>query len=235
MYNPISKAMRYLRREYPVLTLWTAMGVGTGICMGIVFGSVLHVVILGAVFGWFALGSAVSNGNGEPNRPDTNVVSLNGVKLVGNKRDGASIVMTQNLINSLTDKMQHLAELPKRTMRRIQAHIDDIQHCFARVRVYPETGGRSLGSFSFRRPIIDAAGNESTQVAVQCYVATGSPPLPKPIPRAPAPPPSSVSAESGPLAAAPSPKAEFNGLTNANQPLAPAHEGVEPQQPAFKL
>jgi hypothetical protein len=243
MYNPITKTARYLRREYPFLAGMGAVGFGFGALVGTLVslgtGTFFMIPIFAVGFGVIGVSAAAG---GKPNRPDANTVTLNGVKLVGDKRDIASIAMTQRLISSYTENLQHLAELPKRTVRTIDAHVDDIRHHLARVRAYSEPDGKRVRSFSFTRQVIDAKGNRVEQAVANCDLPIGYPPLPLPIPKAPAPPaaPTGIPQPAA-LIKVPSPKPDFPGTikttaTNANQPTAPANEAVMPKpQPVFKL
>jgi len=217
MYNLLTKAMRYLRREYPFLTTMGATGFGVGALTGTVVsigaGPIFLIpalaVVMGVVMPCFSLA-----GDGELDRPRSNTVTLNGTKLVGSERDVASIYMTQKLISSYTKKLQHKAELPERTMDKIMAHVYDIQDSLTRVRAYQEPGGEPVTSFSFTRKIIDAKGAEVDQAVVKrglplaCREAAFE--------------------AAGPFASLPSPRADFTGATNTNLP-APS---FNPEAPA---
>jgi hypothetical protein len=225
MYNPVTKAMRYLRREYPFLTTMAAGGFGIGALtatiVSLATGTMFFMIPVAAVaFGaFFPLFSLV--GGGELDRPDGNTVTLNGVKLVGRERDVASISMTQDLITSYTNKLQHMAELPERAMDKIMAHVFDIQDSLTRVRAYQESGGEPVTSFSFTRKIIDANGAKVDQAVVNRG-------LPLACREAHAAQLPAIFAAPGPLASVPSPRADFTGATNTNLP-APA---FNPEVPA---
>ena len=168
MNNPITQAMRYLRREYPFLTAAGAVGFGVGALTGLFAVGALGLVpvlVWGTTMGLVFLG--ISSIGGEPGRPGKNTLTLNGLNLVGDRRDLASIDMTQRLIDAYTNRMQHLPELPSRVLNRIKAHIDDIQHHLARVRAY-DINGRLVTSFPFTRKMISAAGKETQQVVAEC-------------------------------------------------------------------
>ncbi len=225
MQNPITKAARYLRREYPFMTLSTGVGTGIGAAVGTavagIAGAAFFVVpIAAAVMGGGMLLMSFPSG-GEHNRPKGNTVALNGVKLVGNKRDVASIFMTQKLISDYTEKMQHLPELPARTMRKIAAHLFDIRGSLARVRAYGEAG-EALTSFSFTRKMVDEQGQQIDQPLVTCNLPLTAQPLPA------APQPVVIGAPQ-PLAALPAPTADFTAAVEAPQP-----ETVEAKAPVNK-
>jgi len=217
MYNPVTKAMRYLRREYPFLTSMGATGFGIGALTGTVVsigaGPIFLIpalaVVMGVVMPLFSL-----VGGGELDRPRSNTVTLNGTKLVGSERDVASIYMTQKLISSYTKKLQHMAELPERTMDKIIAHVFDIQDSLTRVRAYQEPGGDPVTSYSFTRKIIAASGAEVDQAVVNRELSLAC----REVHAAQLP---AIFAAPGPLASVPSPRADFTGATNTNQP-APA-------------
>jgi hypothetical protein len=227
MQNPITKAARYLRREYPFMTTMTGMGAGLGAAV-----TTIMACATGTMFLMIPLVAAGMGGGvallslpmgGEHNRPGSNTVTLNGVKLVGNKRDIASIFMTQQLIDDYSKKMQHLPELPQRTMRRIAAHLFDIRGSLGRVRAYADPSGEALTSFPFTRTMIDGQGQAIAQPIVTCNLPFAA----QPLPAAPAP---LVIGAPQPLAALPAPKADFAAAVEQ----APQAETVEAKPPANK-
>jgi hypothetical protein len=112
-------------------------------------------------------------------RPTGNTGTVNGVWLVGRKRDVASIYMTQHLISAYTGNMEHMAALPVRATNKIKAHILDIEDRLTHLRGYKEPDGEPITSFSFNRQFIDAAGKRTEQVLVTLplprHVQSGGP------------------------------------------------------------
>jgi hypothetical protein len=213
MYNPITKTIRYLRREYPFMSgavggmtlLGAAIGVGFGFIPGV--GLLIAIPAWGLGMGGIGLLSALPVG--EDPRRSSNSGNLNGVKIVGRPRDVDSMLMMQQYITNATKKLQHLPELPKRTQRRIEQHLKDIAPRLARLRVY-DGAGAPLGGFSFTREVIDTQGYKTIQpVAAVATPMTGpeAPVLPAPTPALTAPPQQKplpgpdLSAEFGTLAA----------------------------------
>lgn len=167
MRNPITKAVRYFRREYPFTSVMGLSFTGIGVFVSTIStlatsGTSLAVIpAFTAVFA--GLGTLFSLGStGEMDRPDSNSVEVNGFKVVGDKRDVASVSMTQSLINDITKNQKHMAELPASKQRRIMNNIRDIEEKLARVRVY-DSSGAQVSQFSFSRDMIDASGKEVKQ------------------------------------------------------------------------
>lgn len=163
MNNPISKTLRYLRREYPATSSTTAIFAAGGLGMGALFACLGGpLVLLPAVTlfcgGWGYLCSMVSE---TLERGQGNAKVFNGTKLVGSRRDIASIHMTQELISEITKDLQHLPELPS----RVDRHVSDMRKSFNRVRAYT-TEGKPASEFSFTRQVINASGNVVQQPLV---------------------------------------------------------------------
>jgi hypothetical protein len=213
MYNPITKTLRYLRREYPEQTLFSGFfglfGLGMGIGIGVSTGGLglLAIPACSIGMGGFA-GLFNMAGGGEGGRNGENTGRINGVKIVGSPRDVDSVLMTQRLITSITKKKQHMPELPPRTQRRIARHLKDIAPRLARLRVY-DYAENPVGGFSFTREVVDARGRKTTQtIAAVATPMTGpeapalpaaKPPLVLPAPEKTLPAPD-LSAEFGTLA-----------------------------------
>lgn len=185
MFNPITKTARYLRREYPFKTSFTAVMTGIGLGISAILlaapGAPLLMPLLMPVgLGLFSLGF-ISVAGGEHDRPPSNSATVNGVKLVGDVKDVASIHMTQELINSCTEKLKHQAELPRRVQKKIAAHLADIQPRLERLRFLDNHGKPT--TFSFMRQIYDAAGELVGQpVGVSTTLALPAPLLALPAP-----------------------------------------------------
>lgn len=164
MSNPLAKAWRYLRREYPDSSAAMAIGftVGAGVATVVTLGTAapLFIIPLAGV-GAAGFGKLVTMG--EWDRTSENSTSLNGCKIVGDKKDLSSLIMTQKLIDRKTRKLKHLPELPEKLRKTLLVHISDVQGALARVRVYQGYGGDQVREFSFHRDFFDARGREVEQ------------------------------------------------------------------------
>lgn len=165
MSNPLAKAWRYLRREYPDSSAAIGIGFTVGATIGTVVtlgaGAPLFIIPLAGA-GAAGFGRLVTLG--EWDRTSENSITLNGCKLVGDKKDLSSLIMTQKLIDRQTKKLKHLPELPEKLRKNLLAHIGDVQGALARVRVYQGYGGDQIKEFSFHRDFFDARGRETEQV-----------------------------------------------------------------------
>lgn len=164
MSNPFSKAWRYLRREYPTSSTAMTVGftVGAAIGTAVTLGAGAPLFIIPAA-GLGVSGFAKLMAMGEWDRTSENSANLNGCKLVGDKKDLSSLIMTQKLIERKTKKLKHLPELPEKLRRNLLAHIGDVQGALARVRVYKGYGGEQAKEFSFHRNFFDTRGSETEQ------------------------------------------------------------------------
>lgn len=164
MSNPLAKAWRYLRREYPDSSAAVGIGFTVGATIGTVVtlgaGAPLFIIPLAGA-GAAGFGRLVTLG--EWDRTSENSTYLNGCKIVGDKKDLSSLIMTQKLIDRKTKKLKHLPELPEKLRKNLLAHIGDVQGALARVRVYQGYGGDQVKEFSFHRDFFDARGREVEQ------------------------------------------------------------------------
>lgn len=165
MFGPIKKAFRYLRREYPdtstAMTIGLVIGAGVGTAVTFGAGAPLFVIPL-AAGGVSGLANIFSLG--EWDRVSENSYEVNGARLVGEKRDINTIIMTQKLIDKKTAKLKHLPELPEKTRKYLLAHITDAQAALSRLRVYQGYGSSSQSSqFSFHRHYYNNRGYEEKQ------------------------------------------------------------------------
>jgi hypothetical protein len=178
MRNPVTRAIRYMKREHPILSfMGPIIGLGLGaVVEGAAFlGMSLDAVILfGIAYGACTAMGCVLMDMDLPSygRKET----VNGITLEGDRRDVANIGMTQRIIDNLTYGAEHRSELSRRTEKKVKAYISDISDSLARVRAYRSTlfdHKEPVTSFPFTRFYSDAEEHLSIVTVANCDVTPG--------------------------------------------------------------
>lgn len=167
MRNPITRLIRYFQREYPSTSTVTLgiTTVGAVVATAAVIGSGGSLLLIPAAaggFGLFATGFQAVIG-GEYHRHNDGSETLNGIKIVGDKRDVASVVMAQRVIDAISKKYKHLPELPAKAQRKVMAHVKDVEPALGRIRAFKSYGTGNLTEFVFNRTYFNEQGRETTQ------------------------------------------------------------------------